>query len=74
MSPFRASDEQLDREISAVQRLVRVRLRRANDDMKELEHALAELRREKRRRARGSIEATGLETSAVPEAGTISVD
>ncbi len=50
MSPFRASDEQLDREIIAVEGLVRVRLRRASDDLKELDAALRELRRERRRR------------------------
>ena len=50
MSGFRGSDDDLEREIAAVQRLVRVRLRRANDDLRELEIALRELRRERRRR------------------------
>jgi len=50
MTPYRGSDEALDREISAVEQLVRVRLRRANDDFRDLETVLAELRRERRRR------------------------
>ena len=50
MSPYRGSDDQLDREIATVRGLVRVRLRRANDDLRELEVALDELRRERRRR------------------------
>jgi hypothetical protein len=54
MSPYRGSDEALEREISAVEQLVRVRLRRANDDLHDLERALAELRRERRRRQRAA--------------------
>ncbi|HTT15902.1 MAG TPA: hypothetical protein VMH49_00875 [Thermoplasmata archaeon] len=54
MCPFRGSDEQLEREIDAVHRLVRVRLQRANDDLRELESALRELRRERRRREQAS--------------------
>jgi hypothetical protein len=50
MSPYRGSDDQLEREISAVQRLVHVRLRRATSDLRELEATLAELRRELKRR------------------------
>lgn len=54
MSAFRGSDGDLDREIAAVERLVQVRLRRATADLRELEAALAELRRERRRRQRSS--------------------
>ena len=50
MSRFRGSDEALEREIAALRGLVRVRLDRANDDLLELDGALAELRRELRRR------------------------
>ena len=50
MTDFRGSDEALEREIAAVEGLVRVRLRRANDSLRELEVALDELRRERRRR------------------------
>ncbi len=50
MSRFRGSDEALEREVAALQRLVRVRLERSNADLRELETALGELRRELRRR------------------------
>ena len=50
MSAFRGSDDDLEREIATVERLVRVRLNRANRDLRELDGALAELRRERRRR------------------------
>jgi len=61
VSGFRGSDESLDREIDTVERLVRVRLRRANDDLKELEAALRELRRERRRRQAAQAGALGSE-------------
>jgi hypothetical protein len=54
MTPFRGSDEDLEREIATVQGMVRVRLRRANGDLRELDDALRDLRRELRRR-RGSV-------------------
>ena len=66
MSGFRGSDESLDREIDTVERLVRVRLRRANDDLKELEAALRELRRERRRRQ--AVDAGALGSEAVDTA------
>jgi hypothetical protein len=50
MTAFRGTDEALEREIVAVETLVRVRLRRANEGLRELEAALDELRRERRRR------------------------
>ena len=50
MSPFRGSDEALEREVAALQGLVRVRLRHASAELRELETALTELRRELRRR------------------------
>jgi hypothetical protein len=61
MSRFRGSDEALEREIGALRGLVGVRLRHANEELRELETSLAELRRELRRRrasAAGSVEAT----------------
>lgn len=61
MSAFRGSDEALDGEIDTVERLVRVRLRRANDDLKELDSALRELRRERRRRQTVGAETVGSE-------------
>jgi len=50
VTAFRGSDEALEREIAAVEAMVRVRLRRANDGLRELDAALDELRRERRRR------------------------
>ena len=52
MNAFRGSDSDLDREIAVVERLVQLRLRRATADLRELEAALTELRRERRRRQR----------------------
>jgi hypothetical protein len=60
MARFRGSDEALEREVAAIQGLVRVRLRRATEELRELDEALAELRRELRRRrvpAPGSVTA-----------------
>ncbi len=50
MSRYRATDEQLDREIAVVRTLVRVRYRRAMADLRELDQALRELKQERRRR------------------------
>jgi hypothetical protein len=56
MSPYRGSDAELEREIAAVRGLVPVRVRRASEDLRELERALADLRRElRRRRARTDL-------------------
>jgi len=52
VNAFRGSDSDLDREIAVVERLVQLRLRRATADLRELEAALTELRRERRRRQR----------------------
>jgi hypothetical protein len=67
MSPFRGSDDDLEQEVRAVEGLVRVRLRRANDDLHELETALAELRRELKRRrlAAAQLEEAGTSSSAL---------
>ena len=68
MSAFRGSDDDLEREIATVERLVRVRLNRANRDLRELEVALDELRRERRRRRLEASVATLSEepTAAAP--------
>jgi hypothetical protein len=50
MTGFRGTDEQLDREIEAVERIARIRLRRASADLRELERDLRVLRRERARR------------------------
>jgi hypothetical protein len=56
MAEFRGSDESLDREIAAVEAIVRVRLRRYAREMRELDRDLAELRRIRaRRRAMSEI-------------------
>jgi len=67
MSPYRGSDEELEREISAVQGMVRVRLRRTTADLRELETALRELRRELKRR-RGAL--VGVEAEAPSESAS----
>ena len=56
MSGFRGSDESLDREIKALERIVRLRLRRATADFQELDRELRELRRERSRRRAESTE------------------
>ena len=50
MSRFRGSDEQLDREIATLERIARLRVRRAAAELQELERDLRELRRERTRR------------------------
>ncbi len=47
---FRGSDEQLDREIAALETIARLRLRRVTQDLSDLERDLRELRRERFRR------------------------
>jgi len=51
MSSYRATDEQLDREITALERIARVRLKRASTELNEIDKDLRELRRERARRA-----------------------
>lgn len=50
MAEFRGSDESLDREIAAVERIAQVRLRRYVRELKEIERDLAELRKIRARR------------------------
>jgi len=54
MSPFRGSDESLDREIAAVESIARIRLRRSAAELRELARDLRELKRERARRRAGS--------------------
>ena len=65
MSRYRGSDEDLQREIAAVEGMVKLRLRRASADLRDLETTLREMRRELRRR-RGAL--VGAETEAASEA------
>ena len=53
MSGFRGSDTDLDREIAAVEGIVRVRLRRTIAELRELERDLKELRKERAKRRVG---------------------
>ncbi len=69
MSGFRGSDEALDREIAATERVARVRLRRSAAELRELDADLRELKRERaRRRAANAIPATVL----VPDSEAVS--
>ena len=63
MSPYRATDEQLDREISALEKMARVRLRRASAELNDLDRELRELRKE---RARRKAEAPVVSEAVVP--------
>jgi hypothetical protein len=56
VSGFRGSDDVLDREIAAIERIARLRVRRAAEDLRNLERDLRELRAERaRRRAASSV-------------------
>ncbi len=50
MAGFRGTDEQLDREIAAIEGIARVRVRRVAAELRELEADLRELKRERARR------------------------
>ncbi|MCI4317196.1 MAG: hypothetical protein L3K01_08395 [Thermoplasmata archaeon] len=50
MPPFRASDDQVDREIETLEQMARLRLRRYATEMRDLDRDLSELRRERARR------------------------
>jgi septal ring factor EnvC (AmiA/AmiB activator) len=63
MSPYRGSDEAIDREIAAIERIAKVRLRRAAAEMRALDRDLRELKRE---RARRRAETTHAVTEEIP--------
>ena len=65
MSGFRGSDESLDREIAQIERIARLRVRRAAADLRELDRDLRELKRERARR-RAEVPAR-IDTAAVEE-------
>jgi len=67
MTPYRATDEQLDREIEALERVAKVRLRRASAELRELDRDLRELRRERARRNARVAEMVPTEASAPTE-------
>lgn len=65
MTGFRGSDEQLDREIAAIEGMARVRVRRVAAELRELERDVRELKRERVRRKGTSTEGVRYE-EAVP--------
>ncbi|MGA7475623.1 MAG: hypothetical protein WBW47_00180 [Thermoplasmata archaeon] len=67
MSRYRATDEQLDREIDTLERIGRVRLRRAAAELNEVDKDLRELRKEKARRAARAAEMVSSETPVSAE-------
>jgi hypothetical protein len=59
MPGYRASDEQVDREVETLERIARMRLRRYAQEMRELDRDLSELRKERaRRRASAEVPAS----------------
>jgi hypothetical protein len=64
MTTYRATDEQIDREIATLEKMSRVRLRRATDELNDLDKDLRELRKEKARRAARAAEMVGAESPA----------
>ncbi|MGO9404789.1 MAG: hypothetical protein ACLPVW_15100 [Terriglobales bacterium] len=66
MTPFRGSDEQIEREISAIEQIVRVRINRAARELRDLEKDLRELKREKARRSVEAEEHLVQETVEAP--------
>jgi hypothetical protein len=63
MAGFRGSDETLEREIETLERLGRVRLRRATVALAEVDRELRELKRERARRRAAAAAAV---TAALP--------
>lgn len=68
MSSFRATDEQLEREITTLERIARVRLRRASAELREIDRDLRELRKERARRTARAAELIATESSTPVEA------
>jgi hypothetical protein len=62
MTGFRGSDESLDREIEAIERMARVRVRRVASELSELDRDLRELKRERARRRASATEHVASET------------
>jgi hypothetical protein len=69
MGGFRGDDEALDREIAALEGTGRVRLRRANRELRDIDRDLRELRRERARR-----KAAAALPVAVPETAEASAE
>jgi hypothetical protein len=56
MTGFRGSDESLDREIAAIERMARTRVRRVASELSDLDRDLRELKRERARRRNAAAE------------------
>ncbi|MCI4343311.1 MAG: hypothetical protein L3J92_04240 [Thermoplasmata archaeon] len=56
MTGFRGSDDSLDREIAAIERMARTRVRRVASELNEIERDLRELKRERSRRRTTAVE------------------
>ena len=54
MSPFRGTDETLDREIETLEGMAKRRLRRYTRDLRDLDRDLADLKKERARRRAAS--------------------
>lgn len=67
MTPFRGSDERLDREIETLEAIARVRVRRVAQELREIDKELADLRREKARRRVVSVVPASETSRAVVE-------
>ncbi|MGP8071922.1 MAG: hypothetical protein ACLPZM_02195 [Thermoplasmata archaeon] len=65
MTGFRGSDDQLDREIAAIEGIARIRMRRAAAELRDLERDLRELKRERARR-RGMVDSSTSSEGSVP--------
>jgi len=70
MSPYRATDEQIDREITTLEQIARIRLRRATTELNDLHRELRELRKERARRAARAAELTSVEVPVASDATT----
>ncbi len=66
MSPFRGSDEELDREIGALAGILDVRRRRATHEVRGLQRDLADLLKERRRRKGEGIPVEAEPAAPVP--------
>lgn len=64
MARFRGSDETLDQEIGALEAIVRVRLRRAARELRDLDNDLRELKVERARRRGVARAPAGVEEPA----------
>jgi hypothetical protein len=63
MTPFRGSDDRLDREIEALEDIARVRIRRVARELRDIDRELSELRRERARR-RATADTAPLESAS----------